>query len=151
MRFWVVFLIVLAITFTAYLAGVRVMNTSGTSMEPLLHTGDLIVIYAKDPAEIEKGDVVTYRVSVEDRTYFITHRVVGMDEKGFITKGDNLGHPDSHVVMPEDVVGVYITKLPKVGLLGGFVRTFWGYLLLILIPGIALLVMEMKNIAGELR
>ncbi len=150
MKFWIA-LPLIFIMFTAYLAGVRVMNTSGTSMEPLLHTGDLIVLYGKNPSEIEKGDIITYKVSTDDKTYFITHRVVGKVEGGFITKGDNLDRPDAHVVMFKDVVGVYITKLPKVGLLGGFVRTFWGYLLLILIPGIALLVMEIKNIAGELR
>ncbi len=146
-------IMVLLSAFTAvllYLGGIRVLNTYGTSMYPGLETGDVIVIYPKNPSEIGVGEIVTYRKNIEGRTYLITHRVVGKTKDGFVTKGDNLLRQDEPISV-EDVVGVYWGKIPKVGLLGSFVRTFWGYLFLILIPGVSLILMEIRSILGDAR
>lgn len=138
----------LSLTLTAavlYLSGFRVLNTYGTSMLPELETGDLIVIHPKE--NVELGDIITYKKTINGKTYLITHRVVGKTENGFVTKGDNLQRVDENV-KAEEVVGVYLGKIPKVGLVANFVRTFWGYMLLILLPGLALLIIELKSIVG---
>ncbi|AIG98659.1 signal peptidase I [Archaeoglobus fulgidus] len=133
-----------------YLSGVRVLNTYGTSMLPELETGDLILIFPKNPSDVEVGDIVTYKKTIDGKTYLITHRVVEKTSEAIITKGDNLPREDEPVSY-DSVVGVYVAKIPKLGLLGSVVRTLPGYLLLILIPGIALLIMEIRSIVGELK
>lgn len=138
----------ISLTLTAavlYLSGFRVLNTYGTSMLPELETGDLIVIHPKE--NVKLGDIITYKKTINGKTYLITHRVVGKTENGFVTKGDNLQRVDENV-KAEEVVGVYLGKIPKIGLMANFVRTFWGYMLLILIPGLALLIIELKSIVS---
>ncbi|GAB6147866.1 signal peptidase I [Stetteria hydrogenophila] len=61
----------------------------GQSMEPILHSGDLVFIIPKKPEDIRVGDIVVYR------TYgaYVIHRVVYVYKDGgsycFVTWGDN--------------------------------------------------------------
>ncbi len=43
----------------------------GHSMEPLLHTGDIVLLEKKDPADIAVGDIVVYRWG----STYVIHRV----------------------------------------------------------------------------
>ena len=72
---------------------------TGTSMLPLL-------VWGRDSVEIQKtenakkGDIVFYR---RDDGYFVLHRIVGKDEKGYILCGDNqwnkeYGICDRHII-----------------------------------------------------
>ncbi|MEM1927170.1 MAG: signal peptidase I [Acidilobaceae archaeon] len=76
------------------LSGGGLAVVSGRSMEPTLHTGDVVIYVKKDPAELKEGDVVIF---VSNRGLVI-HRVVEKYEVGsricFIIQGDNNPVPD---------------------------------------------------------
>jgi signal peptidase len=59
--------------------------TSG-SMWPALKTGDLVVIEGVNKEELQVGDIVVYRN--ETGPGFTIHRIVKLNEKTFVTKGD---------------------------------------------------------------
>lgn len=54
------------------------------SMEPEIGAGELIIIKEVDRYEI--GDIVTF---VDKEDFLVTHRIVNLNEKSMITKGDN--------------------------------------------------------------
>lgn len=61
----------------------------GRSMEPILHTGDLVLILPRKPENIHVGDVVVYKKNVG----YVIHRVVYIYKHGdrycYVTWGDN--------------------------------------------------------------
>jgi len=113
------------------LSGGGFAAVEGRSMEPILHTGDLVVIIKKK--DINVGDIVVYRSSSK----FIIHRVIDKYEVNgyycYITKGDGNAIPDfgdpqacpprrGFAGQPESsIVGVVLTirgypvKIPYIG------------------------------------
>jgi signal peptidase I len=90
-----------------------VVLVSGTSMEPSLHTGDLVLVHRRDSYRI--GDVVAYRVPdghVGERRVVI-HRIVGGSAaKGFVMRGDNRGTDDQWRPKPADILGRHWADVP---------------------------------------
>lgn len=82
------------------------VRVSGTSMEPGLHTGDLVAVRRRDAYQL--GDVVAYRVpdgQFGERNVVI-HRLVGGDGRnGWVTLGDNRDLVDPWSPRDSDVVG----------------------------------------------
>ena len=72
----------------------RIAVVRGRSMEPILHTGDIVFLVHKDPESIKVGDVVVYR----EGATFIIHRVVYKyryaDTWCYVVWGDNNPIPD---------------------------------------------------------
>ncbi len=90
---------------------------SGSSMEPELHTGDL-VITQRQPA-YDVGDVVAYRVDAG----FVIHRVVGGSAyEGFDTQGDNRQSPDPWHPTTDQIEGKLWMHLPNAGRWVGLIR-----------------------------
>jgi signal peptidase len=109
----------------------QILTVMSDSMSPDINAGDMVIIKAIDPAEIEVGDIVTYA----PRMYgvVITHRVIDIDETGnYVTKGDANAKKDISTVKPEQIIGRCEMTIP-----------YLGYLAL---PAILLLGMEIKNI-----
>ncbi len=83
-------LIIGYVIFKAYGGGFAAVE--GRSMEPLLHTGDLVILVKK--SDIDVGDIVVY----SSNSKYVIHRVIGVYEvKGYycyVTKGDNNITPD---------------------------------------------------------
>ncbi len=72
---------------------VTFVMVSGTSMEPRMHTGDLVLVRERDGYEVGEGSIVI-------------HRIVGGDaDTGFVTQGDNRDRPDTWHPTGADVVG----------------------------------------------
>jgi len=89
---------------------------SGTSMEPLLHAGDLVVTQAQSSYAI--GELVVFRVPTGDpgAGSLIVHRLVGGDgESGYVTKGDNKPAPDLWHPKSSDILGRSWIELPGSG------------------------------------
>ena len=124
------------------LSPVYVSYVYSDSMEPTIAEGDGYLVV---PAgEIAEGDVVTFYS--EHRGEHVTHRVVGVEDGGYVTQGDNnartdqaTGHP---LVRGEEITGAVLTigdrPLTIPGLHGVVtaVRTYWP--LGALVAGIAL-------------
>lgn len=100
---------------------------SGESMEPTLHTGDLVVAHRKSSYRV--GDVIAYRIpeGEESAGARVIHRVVGGSASaGYVTQGDNREGRDLWRPKPEDTLGKMWFSVPRVGLALTFLRTPLG-------------------------
>ncbi len=84
--------------------GVR-FRVPGTSMHPTIRHGDLITVEPVSPANLERGDIILYRL----QDSFIAHRIVSIEERNgcgltLILRGDAAVSDDSPV-KPEQVLG----------------------------------------------
>jgi signal peptidase I len=83
----------------------------GSSMEPHLHRGDLVIL-RKQPA-YERGQVVGYHSRELHRN--VLHRIVGIRGDHFVFKGDNNGFLDPEQPARSQLFGHEWTVLPGVG------------------------------------
>jgi signal peptidase len=87
------------------------------SMNPTLMVGDIILVRGKDTYELD--DIVVYRTPLYQKP--IVHRIIGMKNGNYVTKGDNNNFPDPGTiaprdgVAPEDVQGKVVIVVPKLG------------------------------------
>lgn len=73
----------------------RTMTVLTASMRPTHPAGSVIVSVPVPSSSVRVGDVITYRIPVEDRR-IVTHRVVEVVEPGVVrTKGDANNTPDA--------------------------------------------------------
>ena len=80
-------------------------------MEPTFNVGDLIVIDLKK-RNYKENDIVTFR---DENASYVTHRIEKITDKGMITKGDANSSIDEGYIKKHDIVGVYVTKISKMG------------------------------------
>lgn len=103
--------VVLVMVFVALLSVLPVSSPVGVSyvysdsMEPTIETNDGYILV---PAYgVGTGDVVTFRS--EERDEYLTHRIVGVTEQGYVTRGDNNRVTDQSAghsyVQESDIVG----------------------------------------------
>ncbi|HWI50921.1 MAG TPA: signal peptidase I [Symbiobacteriaceae bacterium] len=131
--------------------GHKVLTVLSGSMEPAIHTGDVIIVQPlADPAnEVRDGDVITFRTR-EKADMLITHRVTGTIKingtpAGFTTKGDNNEAMDTQVVAPDQVIGRYQWRVPYFGYISSFVRKPLGIALFVILPGLIIIGLEFRK------
>ena len=78
------------------------------SMSPTITTNDLIIVHLNE--DIKEGDIITY----EDGDTFVTHRVMEVNDTGYITKGD-ANQSEDQAILKEQVVGKVVKILPNFG------------------------------------
>lgn len=97
--------------------GFRQYMVATGSMQPKYNVGDLIIIKETPKEKIQVGDVINYISANGIDT--ITHRVIEILEKEgetyYRTKGDNNNSEDPELVNFNQVQGVLIFKISKVG------------------------------------
>jgi signal peptidase I len=110
-------ILALALTGTLTLAVVE-----GKSMEPLLWTGDVVIVYKT--SEMRVGDVVIY----EGRGNYVIHRIIEIRDNCYVIKGDNNALPDGCI--PKELVtgkvlsiGSSVIKVPGIGYLTLLIRS----------------------------
>lgn len=90
------------------------------SMEPMIKPGDVILVRKIVDMEginnLKVDDVIQFRRD----TILISHRIIDIknhEKEGlqFKTKGDNNSGPDTELIKPEDVKGIIVGTVPKVG------------------------------------
>lgn len=118
------------------------------SMVPAIGVGSVVAIKPVNPDNLEVGDVICYRFS---ETTSVTHRIIEVNDEGFITKGDANEDPDQLAVRKEDVIGKVVFTLPLIGYLSSFTRTAVGYICLVVTPAVFLIGLEIKSIIVELK
>lgn len=115
------------------------------SMEDTIQVDDLVVIHRQE--SYRAGDIITFHSG----NTVVTHRIIGEDATGFITKGDANNAPDIHPVQPAHVIGKVVWVIGGVGTLIGYLRTPLGMLCLVAV-GIGLIeVPYLIQAAGESR
>jgi len=104
------------------------------SMEPNIMTGDIAIIKEYDTKQLKENDVIAFRMG----NSVITHRILEITEDNgetvFITKGDNNNIQDKYPVQAEQVEGIFLARIPKLGDLAMFLQTTVGTILCIAIP-----------------
>ncbi|WP_167768574.1 signal peptidase I [Haloarcula amylovorans] len=131
---------------------VQISYVYSDSMEPTIHTNDGFFVTSSN--SIEAGDIVTFWAPQRDS--YVTHRVVGQSDSGYITKGDNNPTSDqstgySHVKQNE-IVGEVVTYhgapilIPKYG---STVSALRGYSPVILLGLGLLLLIRMGGTATQ--
>jgi signal peptidase I len=88
-----------------------IVITSGNSMEPKLHQGDLVIVRQRPSYGV--GDVVLFRSSTLGRD--VLHRIVAVEDGRFATMGDNNDHRDPGRVSPGEVHGEAVLLVPGAG------------------------------------
>lgn len=84
--------------------------TSGNSMEPGIHQGDLVIL--REASQYEVGDAVAYHDPTIGRVF---HRIVGRDGDAFVMQGDNNTWTDDHQPTQEEIVGAMWIHIPGMG------------------------------------
>ena len=128
--------------------GWRVDAVLSGSMEPELKIGSLVVTRPVEPETIAVGDIITFRpVSVGEN--LITHRVIGIGHSSslyFETKGDAADKPDPFTVPAQNLVGKICFHASSWGYFTEFLKTPFGFLFAIVIPGIIIIAMYVGSV-----
>lgn len=124
-----------------------VVVTSG-SMEPTLYQGDLLVIQARGENQIAVDDVIVFTVEWHDTP--IVHRVIEIIEDDnsrllFITRGDNNNRNDTGYRTIDDILGVMVLTIPRIGYVSLFLQTLEGKILVIAIFVFLFILSEMYD------
>lgn len=80
---------------------VTYVAVSGTSMEPQLHTGDLVIV--RKASSYDVGDVVAYKNPQLNST--VLHRISKIEDDRYVLKGDNNDFVDTYKAGPDEIVG----------------------------------------------
>ncbi|MBU2009160.1 MAG: signal peptidase I, partial [Chloroflexi bacterium] len=139
------------------LTDLKFLTVIGGSMSPAIPLGAVIAVRPVDAAEIQVGDIIAYNSSDPARsTLRVVHRVVAIetDANGslnFITRGDASGSEDIDVTSEANVIGRSWFSIPLLGYLWSYVRTPWLFILLVAVPGIAIIALEGAGLIAYLR
>ncbi|WP_435334707.1 signal peptidase I [Haloarchaeobius sp. TZWWS8] len=124
--------------------GVGSYVVASDSMGESVPVGSLVVVQQTEDYAV--GDVITF---VQDGRR-ITHRIVAVRADGFVTSGDATDQPDAWVVSPGAVLGERLLVLPWYGRLLGFAGSPGGLAAFVYVPGIVLLLSEVRRLRGLL-
>ncbi len=116
------------------------------SMVPEILVNDVVITKKRDVSKLERGDIITF-VSTDPRFsgLIITHRIKNIyvdattGEYSFETQGDANPSPDFTLTKGSKVLGEVILKIPKLGYIQQFLATKGGWIIVILIPCLAVL------------
>ena len=142
--------------------GKSLITISSNSMEPTYKVGDLVFmtkVSDAEKAQLKEGQIITFHAPIDiDGDGMIgdinTHVIYEArhDENTFITKGENIPHPDNvgengYEVHYSDVIGVCTPegKIGGVGNVINFLRSSLGFFLCIVLPLILFFLYELYN------
>ncbi|WP_028307937.1 signal peptidase I [Desulfitibacter alkalitolerans] len=130
------------------IAGHQMYIVAGGSMSPSFEAGSLSIVEMVEPINLGVGDIITYRDN--NNVGITTHRVMEIhNESGslsFTTRGDANDVNDPHPVLAENIIGRVSFTIPYIGLLMNFGQSKTGLLTLVIIPGILLIIFELRNL-----
>ncbi|MEM0233174.1 MAG: signal peptidase I [Candidatus Nezhaarchaeales archaeon] len=90
----------------------------GTSMVPILHSGDVVLLVGVKPSDLKVGDIIVYKYGDK----FIIHKIIHIEGRNgkyfFVTQGENNKAPDPYLVSEDQVVGrVFCVLIPRIGII----------------------------------
>ena len=144
--FLIVFLLCIYIAYQKFILKKNTIDVFGFksfivltgSMEPTISVNDLIVVKTVPENEINVNDSVTYHLNNSNST--ITHRIVEKFENNgniyYRTKGDNNNTIDTDKITYNNIDGLYLFKMNKVGVVLTEIFTGTGLIILFFILAI---------------
>ena len=152
---WLIFSVVLSllvIIASPYLPTKKYFSSfivSSGSMEPSIKTGSIALVMPIDPILVAVEDVIAFR-SPEDGKKTILHRVRkitgNQKNRTFHTRGDNNQDMDKWQVRGNAIQGLMFFSIPYLGHLAYVIRTPVGFLVFIGIPGLLLIIWQIREI-----
>lgn len=110
--------------------------------------GDLVLVKEVDPTTLVVGDIISY-TSTNEENYgeTVTHKIRALakdpeGKPGFITYGTTTNTNDEKVVTYPYILGKYVFSVPNVGHFFQFLKTTPGYIVCILLPFLALILVQ---------
>jgi signal peptidase I len=106
--------------------GMGTFVVTGSSMEPVINKGALVIVEPVTPAAVSRGDIITF----EHYGQMTTHRVIAIDSSSaasptFTTKGDANTVADPEPVHFPGQVGVYRASIPVLGYVIVYAQAYW--------------------------
>lgn len=159
-NFLVCILIIVAGFFLTYVISDKIAKKKGDippfglytvispSMSPNIDVYDVVFVEKTKEKDIKVDDVITF---YSTNSFFgntpITHRIVeilDVPNKGtmYRVKGDANENADYEKVIPSNILGKVIFKIPKLGKVQFFLASKKGWLFVIVLPAIAILIYD---------
>lgn len=156
----IVILMIVALFFIIYVVSGKIAEKNGKnppfglytvispSMTPNIDVYDVVFVKNTSEDDLKVDDVITFYSSNE---FFgdtpITHRIVeilDVPNTGtmYRVKGDANESADAEKVIPSNVIGKVIFKIPKLGKVQFFLASKKGWLLAILVPAIIIILYD---------
>ena len=133
----------------------RVAIVLSASMEPVMPMGALAITMPVTPEEVEVGDIIAF-APPWDPDVTVSHRVVEVLTNGeftYRTKGDASEDIDLWLMPAEYVTGRVVFSLPYLGYLVnsilGYVQTWVGLVLLVVLPSLVVVGGTVRGIFGS--
>jgi signal peptidase len=106
--------------------GMGTFVVTGSSMEPVISEGALVIVEPVSPTAVSRGDIITF----EHYGQMTTHRVIAIDTSNatsptFTTKGDANAVADPEPVHFPGQVGVYRASIPVLGYVIVYAQAYW--------------------------
>jgi signal peptidase len=106
--------------------GMASFVVTGSSMEPTIQKGALVIVEPVLPTAVGRGDVITF----EHYGQMTTHRVIAIDASNatspsFTTKGDANTVADPEPIRFTGQVGVYRASIPLLGYAIVYAQAYW--------------------------
>jgi signal peptidase I len=130
----------------SWLMGWQLQPVLSASMTPTFPVGSLLVVGPIDPSEVRPGMAITFDDPGQPGR-MVTHRVIATapgERLAFETQGDASAHADPFPVPARSVRGEVLWHVPGLGHAVHALRWPTGFVLLVVVPGLALAVGEVR-------
>ena len=146
----IILIALVAVIYVPKLVGIQPLQVLSGSMEPTYHVGSIVYVKSVDPALIQVGDAITFRMSADT---MVTHRVVSKDEttQTLRTKGDANETEDGGSVSYNNVVGKAIISIPLLGYVAAFIGTTYGLIVMMALILLVLMLTFIPDMIGKSR
>ena len=159
-----VILMIIALFFIVYVISGKIAEKKGEnppfglytiispSMTPNIDVYDVVFVKRQDLESLKVDDVITfYSTNAMFGTTPITHRIVeilDIPDNGtmYRVKGDANERADQEKVIPSNVIGKVMFKIPKLGKIQFFLASKTGWLIAILIPSICVIIYDIYKL-----
>ncbi|MGM9877920.1 MAG: signal peptidase I [Bacilli bacterium] len=126
------------------------------SMVPNINVYDVILIKKVETSNLKVGDIITFKST---NNFFgntpITHRIVEIldteDGIRYEVKGDANAIEDEEKVIPENIYGKVILRIPSLGKIQFFLTSKKGWIAIILVPTILIIMYDIYKIINLIK
>lgn len=133
---------------TTWLFGLGFYEIVSGSMEPEIHVGDVLVGKRADVDSVKEGDVILFRYG----DIIIAHKLLSVNGDGTVTT-HGIANPEgaNETVPVGDILARKVLRLPGLGYVVNFIRSPYGFLLLIVLPVGAFIIFETVSLTRRLK
>ena len=112
MRLYMLLLVVVLTPFLLHVFGFHLVLVLTDSMSPTIPPYSIVFTVPPSLLQPSNGSIVLYRLVLGNYSFYILHRIVGVGDGFYVTKGDARNYTDPWPVTPQDIVGVAVAWLP---------------------------------------